>query len=86
MHKITNLNYLPMKTLEKSSKMLNLITPREKNILILIVNGHTNKEIAEIYRISIRTVEAHKQNLFRKFGVDNVVKMVRLALEHDLVK
>lgn len=74
-----------MKTLETPSSIADSITPREKDILKLIVNGHTNKEIAEICHISIRTVESHKQNLFRKFRVDNLVKMVRLALEHKLV-
>jgi two-component system nitrate/nitrite response regulator NarL len=61
------------------------ITPQEKRILQLVVNGFNNKEIASELNISVRTVEVHRQNLFRKMDVDNVVKLVRLSLQLQLV-
>lgn len=74
-----------METKTKAAETDYRITPREKHILQLVVNGYSNREIAEEFGISVRTVEAHRQNLFRKFQVDNVVKMVRLALEMRLI-
>jgi len=62
-----------------------VMTAREREILQLIVDGHSNKEISNLLGISIRTVEAHRQNLFRKFDVDNIVKLVKMALDHKWV-
>ncbi len=74
-----------MNTLLKSVKYEYPITPREQEILQMIVDGNSNKQISDHLGISVRTVEAHRQNLFRKFDVDNIVKLVRLALEKELV-
>lgn len=62
-----------------------VMTAREREILQLIVDGHSNREISNLLSISIRTVEAHRQNLFRKFDVDNIVKLVKMALDHKWV-
>lgn len=74
-----------METFLKTEMEEYKITSREREILQMIVDGHSNKEIADTLTISVRTVEAHRQNLFRKFDVDNIVKLVRLALELKLV-
>jgi DNA-binding CsgD family transcriptional regulator len=74
-----------METLLSSVNYDYPITPREKEILQMIVDGYSNKEIGDQLSISVRTVEAHRQNLFRKFDVDNIVKLVRLALDKQLV-
>lgn len=62
-----------------------IMTAREREILQLIVDGHSNREISSLLNISIRTVEAHRQNLFRKFDVDNIVKLVKMAMDHKWV-
>lgn len=62
-----------------------IMTAREREILQMIVDGHSNREISRLLNISIRTVEAHRQNLFRKFDVDNIVKLVKMALDQKWV-
>lgn len=56
------------------------LTPREKEILSLILKGKTTKEIGETLFISEKTVENHRANLFIKFDVKNVASLVKKAI------
>lgn len=56
------------------------LTPREKQILSLIIHGKTTKQISETLFISEKTVESHRSNLFRKFDVSNVARLVKKAI------
>lgn len=60
-------------------------TRREKEILDLVVQGLTTKEIANTLFISEKTVETHRSNLFAKFDVKNVVSLVKMAIEYGYV-
>lgn len=62
------------------------ITPREREILGQIVEGHSNAEIAAGLRLSIKTVEWHRMNLMKKMKVHNVAHLIRYALEYGLVE
>jgi two-component system, NarL family, response regulator NreC len=62
------------------------LTPREIEILRLVVAGHTNPEIAEMLTISIRTVETHRAAIHRKLGTTSRAEMVSFAREHGLVE
>lgn len=55
------------------------LTEREKEIMDLIMEGITNKEIASILQITISTVEFHRKNLYLKFDVENVVGLFKKA-------
>ncbi|OJJ17111.1 DNA-binding response regulator [marine bacterium AO1-C] len=57
------------------------ITPREREVLALILKEYTTQEIADQLFVSIRTVETHRKNLLNKFGVKNVVGLVIKALQ-----
>ena len=57
------------------------ISIREMEVLKLVVEAKSNDEIAEQLSISKRTVESHKQNLFRKTGVKNTNELIRFAVE-----
>lgn len=61
------------------------LTPREVDVLKLIVEGHTNRQIAEQLSISVRTVEGHRANLSEKLGLHSRVELVRYAKEHGLI-
>ncbi|WP_430613951.1 LuxR C-terminal-related transcriptional regulator [Flavobacterium sp. JP2137] len=57
-----------------------ILTPREKEILCLILQERTTKEIAKKLFISDKTVENHRTNLFIKFGVKNLAGLVKCAI------
>jgi len=61
------------------------LTPREVDVLRLIVEGYTNRQIAEQLSISVRTVEGHRANLSEKLGLHSRVELVRYAKEHGLI-
>ena len=56
------------------------LTPRQKEILRLVAQGMTNREIAGQLDISVRTVEVHRFNLMRRLRVRNVAQLLRQAL------
>lgn len=57
-----------------------VLTPREKEVLRLILKEKTTNEIGENLNVSTKTVEKHRANLFIKFGVKNVVGLVKKAI------
>jgi DNA-binding NarL/FixJ family response regulator len=61
------------------------LTPRQKEILRLVAQGLTNREIAEHLEISVRTVEVHRFNLMRRLKVRNVAQLLRQALIQRLL-
>lgn len=63
-----------------------LLTPRERQLLQLIAEGHTNREAAEQMGIGVRTVETHRANLMDKLNVHDVPGLVRIAIKHGLVQ
>ena len=68
-----------------ASDALAQLTSRERQVLLGIAQGHTNREIGAQLGISPRTVESHRENLMRKLGVRTVAGLTRLALEAGLV-
>ena len=62
-----------------------LLTPRQRDILRLVSIGHTNREIAEVLEISVRTVEVHRFNLMRRLNVRNVAQLLRRSLQLGLL-
>ena len=61
------------------------LSPREQEILELIVKGYKNTELAEILSLSIKTVDWHRTNVMRKLGVHNLAELIRYAYDHGLV-
>ena len=61
------------------------LTPRQREVLRLIVEGQTTKEIAALLGISIKTVEAHRLQLMRRLKIDNIPGLVRFAIRTGLV-
>ena len=62
-----------------------LLTPREREVLQLVAEGHTNTAIAHILKVSVRTVEKHRANLMSKLKVHDVAGLVRVAIKQGLV-
>jgi len=66
-------------------KAKNLLTLREKEILRLVVDEKSNKQIARELFISERTVESHRKNIYRKTNTESLVGLVRFAIDNKLV-
>jgi len=62
------------------------LTPRELEVLALLVTGVNNGEIAERLFVSVSTVKYHIGNLFTKIGATNRVEALKIAMEHHLIK
>lgn len=67
-------------------KQNNNLTPREQEVLSLIVEGLTTTEIADQLFISSTTAETHRKNLLRKLEVRNTAGLVRMAYEKNLLQ
>jgi len=61
------------------------LTDRERDVLKLVVEGHTTQEIAGILFISLKTVEGHKTNLMAKLGIHNRTELVKYALRKGII-
>lgn len=61
------------------------LTPREYEVLKLVVDGYTNNEIAQILHISPKTVDKHRTNVMAKLEVNDVTALMRVALREGLV-
>jgi DNA-binding NarL/FixJ family response regulator len=62
-----------------------LLTAREREILTLVAESHSTKEIAQKLKISVKTVDNHRTNLMRKLNLHDVASLTRYALEIGLI-
>ena len=63
-----------------------VLTPRELQVLKLIAEAHTSKEIAKELVISVKTVERHRQNILDKLGMSDRVELTRYAIRRGLIQ
>jgi DNA-binding NarL/FixJ family response regulator len=68
------------------SKTEGVLTSRERGIVQLIAEGHSNKTIAGVLNISIKTVETHRSNVMHKLKFDSTAALVRYAIRNRLVE
>jgi DNA-binding NarL/FixJ family response regulator len=62
------------------------LTAREQEVLKLIAEAHTNREIGTILHVAEKTVESHRANLLRKLGMRDRVELVRYAIRRGLIE
>jgi DNA-binding NarL/FixJ family response regulator len=62
------------------------LTPRELDVVKLIAEAYTNKQIAEILSVSEKTVESHRANVLAKLGMRDRVELVRYAIRRGLIQ
>ena len=70
---------------QQSTDTLDMLSPREKEILQLIAEEHTSGEIGKLLTISEKTVEKHRANIMEKLQVRNLAGLVRWAIKHGLI-
>jgi DNA-binding NarL/FixJ family response regulator len=61
------------------------LTPKEREILRMVVDGKQNKQIADSLAKSVRTIETHRFNIMKKLGVNNAIDMVNKAVKENLI-
>jgi DNA-binding NarL/FixJ family response regulator len=61
------------------------LTPREREVLQLVAEGHTNTSIANVLSISVKTVEKHRANLMNKLEADDLATLIRVAIKRRLI-
>ncbi len=72
--------------LERGSAGEEELTPREEEIVKLVAEAHTTKQIAELLHLSEKTVENHRTNAMRKLGMRDRVELVRYAIRRGLIE
>jgi DNA-binding NarL/FixJ family response regulator len=70
----------------RGEEQFDILTPRELEVLKLIAEAYTNKQIADALFISIKTVERHRQNILDKLGMRDRVELTRYAIRRGLIQ
>jgi DNA-binding NarL/FixJ family response regulator len=76
--------FLKRPTAKSRAGTLEILTPREREILQLIAEGHTNKEIAALLVLSVKTIENHRTRIMDKLEIHNVAGLTRYAIGHGI--
>ncbi len=62
------------------------LTDREKQVLKLVAEGRSNKEVAEVLGISVKTAMSHREHVMEKLGVHNRTELVRFAIRKGVIR
>ena len=63
-----------------------ILSNREIQVLSQLASGKTNKEIADIYGISVKTVDTYRARIFQKLELRNIAELTRFAIKHGLIE
>ena len=69
----------------KARSPLERLTARQREILQLVAEGHTTRQIAELLSVSVKTVETHRAQLMDRLEIRDIPGLVRYAARHGLV-
>jgi two-component system response regulator NreC len=70
----------------KSERSENPLTPRERQVLQLIAEGKSTKDVASLLGISVKTAESHRTRLMQKLDIHETASLVRYAVRHGIVQ
>lgn len=62
------------------------LTPREREIVQLLAEGHSNKAVSTLLGISVKTTETHRAAIMRKLGISSIVELVRYAIRNSIIQ
>jgi two-component system response regulator NreC len=78
--------FLEENTGSRKGKDIHDLTAREREVVRLLADGKSNKEVADALGVSVRTAETHRANLLRKLGMTSLAHLVRYAVRHGIVE
>jgi len=70
---------------ESALKTSGPLTTREQSVLLLVADGKSSKDVAQLLEISTRTVETHRKNIKKKLGIATTAGLTRYAIESGLI-
>jgi two-component system response regulator NreC len=70
----------------RSNESNDELTPREREVLQLIAEGYTNRQIADILCIAIKTVQAHRTNLMAKLDLHDKAELIKYAIQKKIIE
>jgi DNA-binding NarL/FixJ family response regulator len=85
-HKIADLiikDYMHL-TVKEEASVYSTLTVREREVLQLIAEGKSTKEIAGVLKVSVKTVETHRQQMMEKLGVRSIAELTKYAIREGL--
>lgn len=75
-----------MLTAEKSENPFDLLSEREMQVAMMVVNCQSPQQIADQLFVSVKTVNTYRYRIFEKLNLDSDVKLTHLAMRHGLIK
>lgn len=78
-------DYLLVRDPENSTSPLDSLSERERQVLGLVAEGKTSKEIARSLHLSLSTVSTYRSRLMKKLGVEDLTELIKFAVEHRLI-
>ena len=79
-------DYVSKSDAQKEDDTVGNLTPREQEVLKLLASGLQNKEVASELEVSVRTVETHRERLYRKLETNSVAGLTRIAISSGLIQ
>jgi DNA-binding NarL/FixJ family response regulator len=76
--------YVQQRVLDEIKNPLMKLSPREREVLQLVVEGQSSAEIAELLSLSCRSIETYRRRLMQKLGITNLPNLVKFAISHGL--
>lgn len=83
---LTNLTTSPASITNGTETLKDRLTAREREIIRLISEGHSSKQVATTLGISVKTADTHRANIMRKLQVHTVSELVRYALRNQIIE
>ena len=77
--------YLRSGQAELGEALESRLSPREREIVQLVAEGQSSKDIARLLQLSVKTVETHRSNIMHKLGIDSVAELVRYAIRNRII-
>jgi DNA-binding NarL/FixJ family response regulator len=71
---------------EHEAALLRGLSPREREVLVLVVEGRTSREIAQVIGVQPSTVDTYRSRIMAKLGIEDLPSLVRFAVRHGLIK
>jgi DNA-binding NarL/FixJ family response regulator len=77
-------DYVRQRQAAEAKSPLGRLSPREREVLQLVVEGKTSAEIADVLSLSVKTVETYRSRLMHKLGISDLPALVKFAIQHGL--